>query len=155
LRRMSLGTVASMSAPRLSKPTARNIARTSSSFGPMCLRANESISIVGSRICIGRDYEARDALQLRTAAYGAADSPFRGKWLTPVIVSSGSTCGISLSSITTTRVLPMTMWSRIDTIFLATSHLDHKRRAFTGCCFKDIARHLQNGARKAHALQLG
>ncbi len=43
LRRMSFGTVASMSAPRLSKPTSRNIARTSSSFGPMCLRANESM----------------------------------------------------------------------------------------------------------------
>ena len=73
LRRMSFGTVASMSAPRLSKPTSRNIARTSSSFGPMCLRANESTSKIGSRICIGRDYGARDALQLSSAACAAAN----------------------------------------------------------------------------------
>ena len=72
-RRMSFGTVASMSAPRLSKPTSRNIARTSSSFGPMCLRANESMSKIGSRICIGRDYETRDALQLSSAACAAAN----------------------------------------------------------------------------------
>ncbi len=71
-RRMSFGTVASMSAQRLSKPTSRNIARTSSSFGPMCLRANESMSKIGSRICIGKDYGARHTLQLSSAACAAA-----------------------------------------------------------------------------------
>jgi hypothetical protein len=45
--------------------------------------------------------------------------------------------------------------ARIDTIFLAISHLDQKIRAFTGCCFKDVACHLQNDVRKAEALQMG
>ena len=72
-RRMSFGTVASTSASRLSEPTSRNMALTSSSFGPMCLRANESMSRVGSRICIGRDYGVRHALQLSSAACAAAN----------------------------------------------------------------------------------
>src|SRR6476646_11458340 len=73
LRRITLGTVESISPSRLSKPTSRNIAPTSFSFGPMCLRANESISEIGPSVCIGRDYETRDTLQLSSAACAAAN----------------------------------------------------------------------------------
>src|SRR5690242_7695643 len=101
--RIFFGTVASIRASRLSKPTASSISVVSASFGPMWRREKsaEMSTLVFSRACIEKDYGARFTFQC-------------GSGLSAAIPSVRSRVG-------TPRSLPhLLRLQRFDTVFFQT-----------------------------------